>query len=75
MTYHTDLTSTTEVWNRTAPYASWKMNDAVYHRIWEKFLKMGATLAERWAADPVPFRVYRDGKWMTPQELAENERE
>ena len=38
-------------------------------KIEEKEIKKGATLAERWAADPVPFRVYRNGKPMTPQEL------
>ena len=37
--------------------------------------KKGVTLAERWAADKVPFRVYRDGKWVTPQELAKEQKE
>ena len=41
----------------------------MHRRLWEK----ESTLAERWAADSVPFRVFRDGKWMTPQELAERE--
>ena len=40
-------------------------------KIKEKETPKGATLAERWAEDKVPFRVYRDGKWLTPQELAE----
>lgn len=56
--YHTDMASTEEEWHRTAPYAFWKMNDALHHRIWEENLKRGSTLAERWAADPVPFRVF-----------------
>ena len=40
-------------------------------KIKEKETPKGATLAERWAEDKVPFRVFRDGKWLTPQELAE----
>lgn len=28
-----------------------------------------ATLQERWASDPVPFRVYRNGKWINAGEL------
>ena len=37
--YHTDLTSTEEDWNRTAPYAFWKMNNALHRRVWEEYLK------------------------------------
>ena len=72
--YHTDLAFTKEKWSRTAPYAFWKMNDDIHHRLWAEILKKGSSLAERWAADPVPFRVYRYGIWMTPQELAEKEK-
>ena len=44
-------------------------------KIKEKEVKKGATIAERWASDTVPFRVYRDGKWLTPQDLAEQKKE
>jgi len=30
-----------------------------------------ATLAERWEADEVPFRVFRNGKWVNAGDLKE----
>jgi len=71
--YHTDLTSTEEKWKETHPYVFWKTNDAVHRRLWTEKSQIEATLAERWAADMVPFRIIRDGKWMTPQEVKEKE--
>lgn len=71
--YHTDRTSTEEEWRRMASYAHCKSNEVMRRRIWTDILRKKSTLAERWAADPVPFRVYRDGKWLTPKELTEKE--
>ena len=68
--YHTDRTSTEEEWRRMAPYAHCKGNEVMRRRIWADYLRKESRLAERWAADPVPFRVYRGDKWTTPQELA-----
>lgn len=71
--YHTDRTSTEEEWHRMAPYAHCKGNEVMRRRIWDDHLKKESSLAERWAADPVPFRVYRGNKWMTPQELVKTQ--